>query len=58
MKKVGVLLVLFLTVSAWGQKTVEPAPPEFHHDMWGRTYYGEGYVYGPTLWRSSLAVAV
>jgi len=31
-------------------------PPEFKHELWGRTYYGEGYVYGPTLWRSSMAV--
>lgn len=26
MKKVGVLLVLFLVLPAWGQKTAEPAP--------------------------------
>ncbi|MCX5770024.1 MAG: hypothetical protein NTZ09_07105 [Candidatus Hydrogenedentes bacterium] len=41
------MLVLILAFPLWGQTAV--APPEFHHETWGRTYYGEGYVYGPTL---------
>ena len=28
----------------------------FQHEIWGQTYYGNGYVYGPTAWRSSMAV--
>ncbi|HUW59359.1 MAG TPA: hypothetical protein VMZ06_00005 [Candidatus Bathyarchaeia archaeon] len=54
MRTMGVLVILCVFFPAWGQTV---APPEFHHEMWGRTYYGEGYVCGPTLWRSSLAVA-
>ncbi|HEO72393.1 MAG TPA: VCBS repeat-containing protein, partial [Candidatus Hydrogenedentes bacterium] len=50
---------------AFGQ-AAEPAPargptkdgvaPAFRHEIWGGTYYGDGYVYGPTSWRSSMAV--
>ncbi|HEO69934.1 MAG TPA: VCBS repeat-containing protein, partial [Candidatus Hydrogenedentes bacterium] len=32
------------------------SPPPLTHETWGRTYYGDGYVYGPTSWRSSMAV--
>ena len=32
------------------------APPDFKHEVWGSTYYGDGYVYGPTAPRSSVSV--
>ncbi|NIA14999.1 MAG: hypothetical protein GWP08_13075 [Nitrospiraceae bacterium] len=37
-------------------KDGEAADAQFKHEVWGRTYYGDGYAYGPTLWRSSVSV--
>ena len=58
-------------VAVWGMpaaaQEIAPSPAPFakdgeaedvqlKHEVWGRTYYGDGYAYGPTLWRSSVAV--
>lgn len=38
------------------EKDAPGIAPRLKPEVWGRTYRGDGYVYGPTLWRSSLAV--
>ena len=47
----GVVLAVALSASS-GAATV----PEFSHELWGRTYFGDGYVYGPAYRSSGVSV--
>ncbi|MBI5093073.1 MAG: hypothetical protein HZB26_11625 [Candidatus Hydrogenedentes bacterium] len=49
----GVAVVVTLTVSAVSGAVT---PPDFTHELWGRTIYGDGYVYGPAFRSSGVTV--
>lgn len=45
-----------IVTSSPGHSKAAGEIPPFHHEAWGRCYFGEGYVYGATFWRDSAAV--